>query len=305
MTESYRDVIYDSAKRPPRPVEELLHVIQYRDLIFQLLRRDLLTRYKRSVLGIAWTMIGPLGTMLVLSIVFSQAFGTVKGYPAYILSGLMAWNLFSQTSNASMINLVWGGGLLHRIYIPRTSFALAAVGTGLINTLFALVPLLIVMLLFGIPIRWTIVFLPVPFILIAAFALGFGLILSTFAVFFPDVAEMYQIVLTAWMYLTPILYPEEILPAQFRALIIFLNPMYSLVILRQFAYPGRTAAQRAHFADFSGGGLDFLLTAFRRIRVPRVNYAIEITCSIIRRYFCPVRERVGALPGSHRSDWHI
>ncbi len=230
MSESYREIIYDSAKRPPRPIEELLQVIQYRDLIFQLLRRDLLTRYKRSVLGIAWTMIGPLGTMIVLSIVFSQAFaGAVKGYPAYILSGLMAWNLFAQTSNAAMVNLVWGGGLLHRIYIPRTSFALAAVGTGLINTVIALVPLSLVMILYGIPLRWTILFMPVSFLLIAAFALGFGLILSTFAVYFPDVAEMYQIVLMAWMYLTPILYPEEILHPLIRQWVIWLNPMYSLV----------------------------------------------------------------------------
>ncbi len=235
MSESYREVIYDSMNRPPRPIEELIQVVQYKDLIFQLLRRDLLTRYKRSVLGVAWTMIGPLGTMLVLSIVFSQVFSTVKGYPAYILSGLMAWNLFAQTSNAAMVNLVWGGGLLHRIYIPRTSFALSAVGTGMINVLLALIPLAAIMLLYGIPVRWTVIFLPVPLILIAAFALGFGLILSTFAIYFPDVAEMYQIVLTAWMYLTPILYPEETLPAALRVWVQWLNPMYSLVKL--FRYP--------------------------------------------------------------------
>lgn len=239
MIDSYREVVYDSAKRPPRPVEELLQVLQYRDLIFQLLRRDLLTRYKRSFLGIAWTMIGPLGTMLVLSIVFSQVFGAIKGYPAYVLSGLMAWNLFAQTSNASMVNLVWGGGLLHRIYIPRTSFALSAVGTGLINTLFAMVPLVLVMLLYGIPLRWTVLFLPVPILLIAAFALGFGLILSAFAVYFPDVAEMYQIVLTAWMYLTPILYPEDKLDPLVRQLVSVLNPMYALVkLFRMPLYDG-------------------------------------------------------------------
>ena len=239
MAESSQEVIYDSTKRRSRPVEELLHVIQYRDLIFLLLRRDLLTRYKRSVLGIAWTMINPLGTMIVLSLVFSQAFGMVKGYPAYILSGLMAWNLFAQTSNAAMVNLVWGGGLLHRIYIPRTSFALAAVGTGLINTLIALIPLCVVMLVSGLPIRWTILFVPVSLLLISGFALGFGLILSTFAAYFPDVAEMYQIVLMAWMYLTPILYPEEILGPTVRQWVVWLNPMYSLVkIFRMPLYDG-------------------------------------------------------------------
>ena len=240
MSESLRDVVYDSSQRPPRPIEELVQTFQYRDLIFQLLRRDVLTRYKRSFLGVAWTMINPLGTMMVLSIVFTQAFGSIESYPAYILSGLMIWNFFAQASNAAMVNLVWGGQLLHRVYVPRTSFALAAIGTGLVNTLLALVPLTLVILVSGVRLNISIIFLPVPFLLTAAFALGFGLFLSVFAIYFPDVAEMYQIVLTAWMYLTPVVYPEEILAPNIRFLISTFNPMYSLVkLFRLPLYYGR------------------------------------------------------------------
>ncbi len=240
MSQIPREMIYDSSRRPHRAIEELIQVYQYRDLILQLLRRDLLTRYKRSFLGIAWTMINPLGTMLVLTVVFSQIFATVHGYAAYILTGLMAWNLFAQTSNAAMVNLVWGGQLLHRVYIPRTSFAISAVGVGVINTVLALVPLVVVLLVTGVPITWAVVFLPISFLLIAGFALGVGLILSVFAIYFPDVAEMYQIILSAWMYLTPIVYPEEILPASTRSLIMTLNPMYSLVkLFRLPLYDGR------------------------------------------------------------------
>jgi len=232
--------VYDAKNKSAKPLEELKQAYNYRYLIAQLLRRDIVTRYKRSFLGIGWTMLNPLGTMIVLSIAFSQVFKMTEGYPAYVLSGLMAWNFFSQTTYASMVNLVWGGGLLKRIYIPRTSFALAAIGTGVVNTLLTIVPMLIVMLVLGLQIRWSIFFIVVPILLLALFSLGFGLILSTLAVYFPDVAEMYQIVLTAWMYLTPIIYPEEILPANIHFIISTFNPMYSLVkLFRIPIYYGR------------------------------------------------------------------
>lgn len=232
--------VYDAKNKTAKPLEELRQAYNYRYLISQLLRRDIVTRYKRSFLGIGWTMLNPLGTMIVLSIAFSQVFKMTEGYPAYVLSGLMAWNFFSQTTYASMVNLVWGGGLLKRIYMPRTSFALAAIGTGVVNTLLTIIPMIIVMLVLGVPVKLTILFTPIPLMLLALFSLGFGLILSTLAVYFPDVAEMYQIVLTAWMYLTPIIYPEEILPENIHFIISTFNPMYGLVkLFRIPIYYGR------------------------------------------------------------------
>jgi ABC-type polysaccharide/polyol phosphate export permease len=232
--------VYDAKNKTAKPFEELRQAYNYRYLISQLLRRDIVTRYKRSFLGIGWTMLNPLGTMIVLSIAFSQVFKMTEGYPAYVLSGLMAWNFFSQTTYASMVNLVWGGGLLKRIYMPRTSFALAAIGTGLVNTLLTIIPMIIVMLVLGVPVKLTIFFTPIPLMLLALFSLGFGLILSTLAVYFPDVAEMYQIVLTAWMYLTPVIYPEEILPENIFFIISTFNPMYSLMkLFRIPIYYGR------------------------------------------------------------------
>jgi ABC-type polysaccharide/polyol phosphate export permease len=234
-------LVYDSVRRGNLALDELREVFNYRYLILQLVRRDVLTRYKRSVLGIAWTMLNPLGMMLVLTVAFSQIFRfNVEAYPAYVLSGLLAWTFFAQTTTAAMVNLVWGGGLLNRIYIPRASFAIAAIGTGLLNITLALVPLLLVLVISGVPLRPALLFLPVPMLLLACFALGVGLLISTIAVYFPDVAEMYQIVLTAWMYLTPVIYPEEILPEVIRFWITHLNPMYYLVTLYRLpVYFGR------------------------------------------------------------------
>lgn len=231
---------YDSAAQISPAFEEIREVRRYQYLVGQLVRRDILSRYKRSVLGVAWTMLNPLGMMIILSIVFSQLFKSVESYPAYILSGLIAWNFFAQGTNAAMSGLVWGGSLLHRIYIPRTIFGISAIGTALVNLIIAIVPLLLVMMVTATPIRISIIFLPISVLLLAGFALGFGLILSTLAVYFPDVAEMYQIVLTAWMYLTPIIYPEEIIPAGLLPFIQQLNPMYPIIrLFRLPIYYGR------------------------------------------------------------------
>jgi len=232
--------IFDSTQRGSLAIEELRGVFQYRDLIYQLVQRDIVARYKRSVLGIAWTMLNPLGTMLVMVIVFSKLFHNVIGYPTYILTGLIAWTFFAQSTNSSLQQIIWGSFLLHRIYMPRTVFAVSSIGTALVNLVLSFIPLIIIMFITAIPLHWSVLFLPIPIIFLATFALGIGLLLSTITVYFPDAAEMYQVALFAWMYLTPIVYPAEIIPDTYRYWLLHLNPMYYLIqIFRQPIYDGK------------------------------------------------------------------
>jgi ABC-type polysaccharide/polyol phosphate export permease len=232
--------VYDSQNRIHPALEELQDVIGYRDLIFQLIRRDIIARYKRSVLGVFWTMLQPLGMMVVMAIVFSTLFSHVDGYIAYLLSGLVAWTFFAQTTTAAITHIVWGGTLMKRIYIPMTSFSISSIGTGLINLLLSLIPLLIIMLAVRRPITWAFLFIPIPILVLTAFALGVSLILSTLAVYFPDIKEMYQVIVQAWMYLTPIVYPETILPDRYRFWLLHLNPMYYLIkMFRSVIYEGQ------------------------------------------------------------------
>ena len=222
---------YDSQNRKSPAIEQLIDIFQYRDLIFQLVRRDIVARYKRSALGIAWTMLQPLGMMLILTLVFSQLFGRVGGYPAYLLSGLIAWTFFAQTTTATIFQSVWGGTLLRRIYVPHTAFSISSIGTGVVNLLLSLIPLFIIMLIIRRPITWAVLFIPIPIILLTAFSLGVGLLLSSIAVRFPDISEMYQILIQAWMYLTPIMYPSDILPDAWRHVLLYFNPMYYLILM--------------------------------------------------------------------------
>jgi homopolymeric O-antigen transport system permease protein len=233
------DHVFDSQKRGPVALEEVRGLFQYRDLLFQLVRRDIVARYKRSTLGIAWTMLNPLGMMLILTIVFGQLFSSVKGYAAYVLCGLVVWNFFSQTTSAAMKQMVWGSSLLQRIYLPRTAFVVSAIGTGLVNLVLSLVPLVLIVVIVGMPLHWSILFLPVSIVLLAAFSLGVGLLFSAWAIYFPDVSEMYDVALIGWLYLTPIIYPQEAIPESFRFWFFHLNPMYYMVqLFRKPIYEG-------------------------------------------------------------------
>jgi len=237
--------VYDSAAQRRPWIVELVELYRYRDLLVQLIARNIKTRYKRSVLGIFWTMLNPLFTMIVLSLVFSQVFRfQTKYYATYALAGLIFWNFFAQTTSHAISELLWGSTLLNRIYVPRAIFAATALGTGLVNFLIALVPLLLIMLVTRTPIRLSLLFLPVPVVLIACFAMGVSLLLARLAIYFADVLDMYQILLTLWMYLTPIIYPKNILPARFYW-VLNLNPMYHLLeVFRAPIYAGWLAGPK-------------------------------------------------------------
>jgi ABC-2 type transport system permease protein len=219
-------MIYDSAKRKPPAIEELLALFRYRDLIYQLVRRDIVARYKRSVLGVAWTMLNPLGTMAIMVIVFSQVFSTVESYPSYVLTGLICWTMFSQSTSFSISMMVWGSKLFQQIYLPRTAFVVSTVMASMVNFVLSLVPLFLILVITRTPLSWTLFLLPFSMILILAFSLGIGLLVSTIAVFFPDVEQMYPVLLTAWMYISPIIIPIEFLQDVLNGWLLKLNPFY-------------------------------------------------------------------------------
>ncbi len=232
--------IYDSS-RPRLPlVEDALELLRYRDLLWSLIQRDLTVRYKRSVLGFFWTMLNPLLTMLVMAVVFSSVFRfPAEHYAVYVLSGLLLWNFFSQSTVQAIGNLVWGGDLINKIYVPKSVFVVSAIGVGLVNWVLALVPLTLIMLVTGQAFSIALVWLPVSILFTVLFATGVGLAVATLAVFFSDIANVYQVGLTVLLYLTPIVYPVDIVPSQYQVFL-RLNPLYYFVeLFRQPIYDGR------------------------------------------------------------------
>jgi ABC-2 type transport system permease protein len=200
-------------------------LIRYRDLVLTLVARDLKVRYRRSAIGFVWTMLQPLLMMLVLSVVFSQVFRVqVPNYALYALAGIVFWQFFSQTVTSCLHSLKGNARLLTKLPIPKAVFPIATVLSGLLNLGFALVPLFGIAIATGHPPTAAIAFLPVGILLIAAMALGLGLLLAPLSVIFSDTVEVITIVLSLLLYLTPVFYPRAIVPEQLRWAV-HLNPL--------------------------------------------------------------------------------
>lgn len=212
----------------------------HRDLIWHLVQRDLRVRYRRSTLGLLWTMLQPLLMMLILHVVFSHAFRVeLYSYPVYALAGILFWNFFSQSIVASMNSLRGNAAILSKLPVPKAAFPVATVISGVVNLALAMVPLLAILIVTGHPLSWALLFLPVSILLAGLFTLGAGLLLSPLAVFFSDVVELVTVMLTLCMYLTPIFYPMSIVPDQFRWLVRF-NPIRSILeVFRDPIYFGK------------------------------------------------------------------
>jgi len=210
-------------------MKKILSFLRYKYLLRELVIRDIKIKYKRSVLGIIWSVLNPLLTMTVISIVFSQIFKfQIENFPVYLLSGLVIFNFLSEATNIAMRSILDNAQLLKKVYIPKYIFPLAKTLSSSANLFFSLLALLLIVLGTGVEINLITFLFPIPLIYTLIFVIGLSLILSSFVVFFRDIEHLYGVLLTAWMYLTPIIYPIEIIPQRFM-LIIKINPLYYFV----------------------------------------------------------------------------
>jgi len=209
--------------------EDITELIHYKDLLYNLVARDLTVRYKRSVFGFFWSMLNPLLNTIVFTIIFSTIFRFgVKSFIIYFLSGYQLWNFFAQSTQVASGCLLRNGPLFKRIYIPKAIFVISIVLSNMVNLAFALIPLLILLPILGNGFHLSLLFLPIAILLATMFTIGISFIVSATAVFFNDIIDMYQIFLMPWMYLTPIVYPLDIVPAKYLPFL-KLNPMFYII----------------------------------------------------------------------------
>lgn len=221
--------VYDSAERRSRTFDEARALWRYRGLVHELIVRDIKVRYKRSVLGIVWTMLAPLLNMVALTLVFSTILRQeITNYPVFFMAGAIFWAFFAQSTSSAAAQTQDSNEIAKRIYIPRSVFVTAAIGVGLVNLALSIVPLVLILVVTGFPIYTTWAFLPVAVFIEVLFAAGVGLWLFTFASRFSDVREMYQVIVQTWFFLTPIVYHPAIVPPKFR-FALWLNPLYYLI----------------------------------------------------------------------------
>ena len=202
---------------------------QYRYLMKQLVGRDFKTKYRRSVLGVCWSFLNPLLTMMVQYVVFSTLFKSgIPNFPLYLLSGIVCFNFFSEATTMSLGSIVNNSSLITKVYMPKYIYPLTRVISSAINLMLAFIPLAVVMLITRAPISWALLLLPVGIFFLFCLSLGVGMLLSTAMVFFRDTVFLWSVVSMIWMYLTPIFYPESIIAEQFLPLY-RLNPLYQII----------------------------------------------------------------------------
>jgi len=189
---------------------------RYRELIWALSLKELKIRYKRSVLGFMWALLNPALLMVVLTLVFSTIMRfNLPHYAIFLLSVLLPWTFFSQSLSYAVETIVTNGDLIKKVAVPKLVFPMAALVSNLINLLLSLIPLLALVLVMRHPLYWTWFYLPVPLLALAIFTLGMTFFFAVANVFYRDVAHILQIVLSAWFYLTPIIYPLDAIPAKY------------------------------------------------------------------------------------------
>ncbi|NWF98823.1 MAG: ABC transporter permease [Nitrospirae bacterium] len=205
---------------------EIKEIVRYNGLLHNLIIRDIKVRYKRSMLGFFWVMLHPLLIMLILNVMFSKVFNIGKGsYSVYILSGIIIWNFFSQGTTNAMDSFRTNNELIRKVYFPRAVLPISVITSSLIHFVFSLVPLFIIIVLTNTPISSKIIILPITIVPVLLFALGISLIISVLNVYFHDTRYIYEVLIMAWMYATPIFYPASIVSGKLE-IIIRLNPFY-------------------------------------------------------------------------------
>ncbi len=208
----------------------LLEIWHYRDLIKQLVVRDLKKKYRRSFLGYVWSILNPLLIMIVLTVVFSTMFKrNIDNFPVYLFCGQLLYNFMSNSTHQAIFSITGNASLLKKTYLPKYIFTVAKITSGFIDFVLSLGALLIVMIATKATFSWWILLFPVVIVQLYIFNIGLGLFLSQAHVFFRDMQYIYNAVTTAWMYATPILYPIDLLPDWLKWIVTHLNPMYFYV----------------------------------------------------------------------------
>lgn len=204
---------------------------KYKELLKELVLRDIKVKYRKSILGYIWSILNPLLMMIVISSVFSYMFRyEIENYPVYLITGQTIYSFFSEATNMAMESIINGGALLKKVYFPRYIFPLSRILSSFVNLLFSLVAILIILIFTGTPVTPLVFMFPIPLMYIAIIATGFGLILSVLATYFRDVIHLYSVFLTALMYGTPIFYPITSLPDNVIN-IIKINPLYHVITM--------------------------------------------------------------------------
>jgi ABC-2 type transport system permease protein len=206
-----------------RPFKRNLFILQ------TLVTKDFQLKYRRSVLGVLWSILNPLLTMIVLSAVFSFIFKfDIENFPLYLILGLTMFSLMSNSTSGAMYSIIGAAPLIKKIRVEKLIFPVEKVVFELVNFVISLIAVAAVMIFYQVFPAWHIIFLPLLLIYMILFSAGLGLLLAALAVFFRDAVHLWGVIVTAWTYATPLFYPVTELEGWMQIVMQF-NPMYHYI----------------------------------------------------------------------------
>ena len=201
---------------------------RYKFVFAELVKRDFKKKYKRSYLGVLWSMLSPLFTLLVLNFVFGTFFGrTQEYYTMYLFSGWLIFHYYNEATTGAMNSLVSNANIFSKVKVPKYLFLFARIASTSVNYFLTLIIYFVFAIIYRVPITWKYITLIYPIMCMFLMILGIGLILSALFVFFKDIKYLYSVFTTALMYATPLFYTTDILGD--KAWIFYLNPLYYYV----------------------------------------------------------------------------
>lgn len=202
---------------------------KYRYLLFQLVKKDIKLKYRSSYMGVLWTLLEPLLTMMVLVLVFSKLYHNTKDFPVYILTGRLMYSFFANTTRASLKSVRVNAGMIKKVYVPKYMYPCASVLSGYVQFLISLVVLAAVAVFCDITLTWHLVEAVFPLTIVLILTMGAGLWLSTLAVFFRDLEYLWGVALTLIMYACAIFYKVETVIGENNAWLFRINPLYAVI----------------------------------------------------------------------------
>jgi len=214
--------------------KEIHSVVKWHELLWQMVGREVKTRYKQSILGYFWVILNPLAQMLVMSFAFSlilriptNASSNIP-YSIFLFVALLPWNLFANSLSSASASLVGSASLITKVYFPRTILVISTVMAKIVDFLFALIVLVIYMIIYHIPITINILWVIPIFLIQQLFTLGLALFFAASNLLYRDIQYLLSLMLTLWLYLTPVIYPADLVPAKFK-IFFQLNPMAVII----------------------------------------------------------------------------
>ncbi len=233
-------------------MEFFVNFKKFRYLLYELVKKDIKLKYRSSVLGVLWTLLEPLLTMIVLTLVFSNMFGKGgENFPVYILCGRLLYSFFSNSTKVALRSVRKHGSMIGKVYVPKYMYPLASVLSNYIMFLISLIVLGGVMIYMGVPFTVKIFLAVIPLLLILVMTMGAGLLLSALSVFFRDLEYLWTVALMLIMYTCAIFYDVDKVASSGNEWIFKCNPLYSTIVLFRDAVFGRSFANDMYHLYFS------------------------------------------------------